>query len=231
MKPTKMLIVAALMAMTAISAPSAMAESTGLCAEDANPCESVVAHVHETSVKKAKLLTTLGTVECEVLFLGDVTEGAPAVIKGAFTYTSCNLGCTLSEENGPAEVKVLKEGHETASVTGGGLISLQCALINVHCTYKLTGLNGTDKGPLLSTQTKGEVTFSEQTLTSEGGSSCPSTTKLDITTTPLITTYIVGAMDCVPDLINGSWEEPGIEEPRVCKGFVGQGKGAWRLTS
>src|SRR5262245_15304745 len=87
-KPIKMFGLAALLAlmvMAFLGASSAMAETTALCETEAgpeNPCESMITHVHETSVSKAKLLST-STVECDVLFLGDVQEeGSPMIING-----------------------------------------------------------------------------------------------------------------------------------------------------
>src|SRR6185436_7346086 len=110
---------AALMAMAFVGASSAMAEGTSLSTGDGSGCGST--HVHETSTSKAKLLTTFLTVECDVLFLGDAlsTLGAPLAIHGKFTYTNCG-GCEATEENGPAEIKVLRLGHETADITGEG---------------------------------------------------------------------------------------------------------------
>jgi hypothetical protein len=192
---------AALMAMAFVGASSAMAESTTLCKNDATKC-SIVAHIHETSVGKAKLLTSIGTTECNALFLGDVkSEGAPLVISGSFTYSNCTLGgssCTATEENGPSEIKVLKTGVETSKVTGEGLVHLVCGS-TIDCSYTGTGLEGTGKGPLASTQTNGEVTISEaKTAKEAGGFLCPKESKLDITTTPLAATYIVkkGKMIC-----------------------------------
>jgi len=189
----------ALMAMAFVGASSAMAESTALCSADESPCKeaNVVTHVHETSVGKAKLLSSVGTTECNVLFLGDTTEameeGAALGVIGSFTYTNCELGggsCTATEENSPAEIAVLKEGHETAKVTGEGLVHLVCSGF-IDCSYNGVGLVGTGKGPLLSTQANGEVTLSEQSTNKEtGGFLCPKTAKLDITTTPLTKTYI-----------------------------------------
>jgi len=183
----------ALMAMAFVGASSAMAESTTLCTADGSGCG--VSHVHEVSVGKAKLLSSVGTTECNVLFLGDIstTLANPLVIKGNFTYTNCELGgagCTATEEHGPAEIKVLKEGHEKAKVTGEGLVHLTCVGF-IDCSYNGIGLVGTGKGPLLSTQANGEVTLSEQSTTEEpGGLLCPKTAKLDITTSPLSATYI-----------------------------------------
>jgi hypothetical protein len=204
MKAIKMFglaVLTALMAMAFVGAASAMAESTVLCKNDESPCTegNVIAHVHETSVGKAKLLTSFGTTECNVLFLGDAAEameeGAGLGVIGSFTYTECTLGgsnCTATEENGPAELEVLKEGHETGKVTGEGLVHLVCGK-SIDCSYNGTGLTGTAKGPLLSAQTpdNGEVSLSEQSTTKEaGGFLCPKTAKLDITTTPLVATYV-----------------------------------------
>jgi hypothetical protein len=117
------------------------------------------------------------------------------VIDGTFTYTNCTFAgssCTATEENGPAEILILKEGHETGKVTYELLIHLVCGS-SIDCSYNGTGLVGTAKGPLLSAQTpdNGEVSLSEQSLTKEtGGFLCPKTTKLDITTSPLSATYI-----------------------------------------
>jgi hypothetical protein len=187
----------ALLAMAFVGASSAMAENTALCTADESPCATInqVGHVHETSVGKAKLLTSLGTTECNVLFLGDISTklASPLVISGTFTYTSCTFGgssCTATEESGPAEIKVLKEGHETGKVTGEGLVHLVCGS-SIDCSYNGTGLAGLAKGPLLSTQANGSVSLSEQATTKEtGGFLCPKSAKLDITTTPLSATYI-----------------------------------------
>jgi len=189
----------ALMAMAFVGAASAMAEPTALCKADENPCSeaNLIASVHETSVGKAKVLTSLGTVECNALFASTSVgaPGAPQILKGNFTYSNCELGgasCTATGENGPAELKVLREGHETAKVTYEYLVHLVCYK-TIDCSYTGASLEGTAKGPLLSAQESdnGEVALSGQSLTKEaGGFLCPKTAKLDITTTPLTATYI-----------------------------------------
>jgi hypothetical protein len=198
MKAIKMIGLVALAALTAtafVGATSAMAESTVLCSVDENPCAegNVITHMHGTSVGKTKLLTSFGTVECDVLALGDVVKkGPPLVLSGTAAFTNCTLGgssCTATEENGPAETKALKEGHETGSVVGEGLIHLVCGK-SIDCSYNGTGLKGLIKGPLLSTQANGEVTISEQSTNKEtGGFLCPKTSKVDATATPLVATY------------------------------------------
>src|SRR5690349_21493667 len=117
----------ALLAMALVGASSAMAEGTALCSTEEIPCDAVAA-VHETTISghPAELLSPLGTITCDVLYLGDTVEGTgePLEISGEFTYSNCELGgsCTAKEENGPAEIKVLKEGHEKAEVTGEYLV-------------------------------------------------------------------------------------------------------------
>jgi hypothetical protein len=203
-KPIKMLglaALAALLAMAFVGASSAMAESTGLCMEDANPCVASE-HVHETTLSGAKaILLAKPEVKCDVLFLGDAlsSSGNPLIIHGSFTYTNCEGGCSAEEENGPTEIKVLKEGTELAKVTSGtgtgaGLVHLECPF-GVDCYYVGSGLVGHALGPLTAgggVETNGQVSLSNQTVAEEDPSFfCPDSGKLDITTTPLMPTYIV----------------------------------------
>jgi len=193
---------AALMAMAFVGASSAMAESTALCnvdpgtgATEVCPAGHLITSVHETSVGKAKLLTSFLTIECDVLFSGTARSSlaSPLIIDGSFTYTNCG-NCTVTEESGPAEIKILKLGHETADVTGEGLVHSVCGT-SLDCSYNGLNLLGTAKGPLLSAQTpdNGEVSLQEQSTSKEaGGFLCPKTAKLDIVTTPLSATYIRG---------------------------------------
>lgn len=186
---------AALMAMAFVGASSAMASSTQLCSTDPATSCTAVTHVHETTLAghKAVLKTSSTTVECDVLFLsttgGVGALGAPQVIKGNFTYSNCG-GCTVTEENGPVEIKVLKTATETGTVTGEGLVKVVCSGF-FTCSYNGEGLSGAAKGPLASTETNGEVKLVEQ-LTQEEGEKffCPDEAKLTITTTPLAATYI-----------------------------------------
>jgi hypothetical protein len=199
MKPIKMfglVAVAALVAMAFIGTGLAMAEETQLCSVDAGTgspagCTAgeAITSIHEVSVGKAKLLAS-PEIQCNVLFESTSVGalGAPQVIEGHFTYTNC--GCAIKEEAGTtARIEVLKEGHETAKVTGEAKIVVNC--FGIECTYKGTGLVGTAKGPLLSSEANpnGEVTISKQEVKGSGAF-CPSEAKLDITTTPLAATYI-----------------------------------------
>jgi hypothetical protein len=194
---------AALMAMAFVSVSSAMAtESTALCTVDENPCEAAnrVSHVHETTLTgaKATLLNGISNVLCDVLFLGDVLGGTLAtaptalLISGNFTYTNCvdekPNNCTVTEESAPVDIKVLKEGHELAKVTGEGLVKVVCT--GISCKYNGENLVGHALGPLLSVELNGQVDTSEKVVNKVGGLLCPATGKLDIVVTPLSKTYI-----------------------------------------
>lgn len=193
MKPFKMLGLAALvalMSMAFLGTTSAMAESTALCTEDEETCaeENIALHIH--LLGQVKLLTSLGTFTCHVLFLGGTQNGgrgAPLRIQGSFSYSSCGTGCTFTEENGPAELEVLNTGHETAEVVEENLVHVNCAGLN--CRYTGVGLEGTGKGPLLSEEENGEIFIEEQTLNKESGTFCPSTTKIDLKISFLIRLY------------------------------------------
>jgi len=231
MKHVKMLglaALAALMAMAFVGASSAMAEATALCTSEASECVGIT-HVHETSVGKAKLKSSLPTIECNVLYLGDTENPSsnPLIIKGTFTYSSCNNFCSVKEENGPTKLKVLKTGEELASVTGEGLVHVSCPFIN--CNYIGTGLEGDAKGALKSTKENpnGEVTLTEQNTEKESGS-CPEEAFLTITTTPLKPTYIVPASQrkflCVDDKTNkGNFKDP------YCLEEVTAGTGLYKI--
>src|SRR5689334_13062692 len=186
------------LAATAISVSSAAAETTALCSADEVPCAvgNTVFSVHETSVGKAIILNPVIKVECNVLFSGTMEvalqNGGPVTISGGFTYSNCTEGCVVTEENGPARVAVLREGHETSSVTGEWLVHTKCGSF-YDCLFTALGLKGTGKGPLLSAQTpdNGEISIQDQVLNREQPTLlCSKTNKLDIVLTPLTATYI-----------------------------------------
>ena len=193
---------AALMAMAFVGASSAMAENTALCKvmagagndEDCTP-GSLASHVHEETLttKLAKLLTNILTVECDVLFLGDVTSsgllGNPLTIKGNLTYPVCNSGCEAKEISTHTLITTLKKGHELAEVKAAFEVLFKCGKL-FHCVYNGAGLVGHDLGPLLSAETNGDVTIFNQSMTKVSGTLCPSTAKLDVVTTPLEPLYI-----------------------------------------
>jgi len=195
-KPTKMFGLAGLAALMvmAFGASSAMASSTQLCSGDpSTSCGSAITHVHEVSVGKAKLLSTFLTVECNVLFLGDsLGLGSPLVLHGNFTYTNCG-SCTVVETSSQVLITVLRTSHETATVVGEGEVFVDCGGSSLECEYDGEGLTGTAKGPLLSAQTpdNGEVSLQGQEVHKTGGGFfCPSVSKLDIVTSPLVATSI-----------------------------------------
>jgi hypothetical protein len=137
-------------------------------------------------------LSSIIDVECEILVLGDtllLTLGSPLLIQGKFTYSKCNNNCTITEENGPALIKILRTGHEAASVTGEFEIYVHCGFF-IDCRYNGEGLEGLGLGPLLSWETNGEVWLQSQELNRTSGSFCPETSLLDLITKPLSATYI-----------------------------------------
>jgi hypothetical protein len=180
--------------MAFVSVGSAMAEPTALCDTDPGkgttevcPAGHLLTHVHEETLSgaKAKLLSTIN-VECKVLFLGDTLSSLanPLVIHGHFTYTECG-SCEVEETSADALISILKLGHETADVTGEGTVFVDCGTF-LECEYDGEGLEATAKGPLLSTETNGSASLSNQvTHKTGGGFFCPKEAKLDITTTPL----------------------------------------------
>jgi hypothetical protein len=187
---------AALMAMAFLGASSAMAGNTQLCMSDESPCAeaNVIAHVHEETVSgaPATLLSSLGNVTCDALFLGlTLGLGAPLVIHGNFTYTNClrnGKKCTVEEEEGKSSlIAVLRTSAEIAVLAGAGEVNVHCGLF-INCNYDGEGLVGTHTGPLLTGGT-GESATSEATLHHVGGV-CPETGKLDIRMVPLLATYI-----------------------------------------
>jgi len=157
--------------------------STELCKEDAEIfCEEDWAEA---------------TVECDVLFLGDVQSessflGSPLEISGNFTYTNCKsvLGteCTVSETSSSSAIAVLRAAHELAAVTGSGEVNVHCGFV-INCTYDGEGLQGHALGLLLSAETSGEIRLEGQ-VTHRVKGLCPEAAELDILATPLEAVYI-----------------------------------------
>lgn len=229
MKPIKMFGLAALfvlMAIAFVGASSAMAESTVLCSSDIEEEEEEAAsaqckpitHVHEVSVGKGQLLSSVVSIECEVLFLGDASakEGAPLEIKGHFTYpmTGCETTsgtlCEVTETSKEAATTFLRTAHELTEVKGTAEVNAHCGSL-INCTYNHEGLVGHGLGPLLSKSTNGNVNISEQVMNKTGGAFCPKVAKLDLTTTPLTETFIPprGLLYCVQyeHITNGFYQD------------------------
>jgi hypothetical protein len=201
---------AALMAMAFVGASSALATgSTALCKTDAFECPAgnTISHIHEVSVGKGLLLSSLPRIECTVLFLGDALRNAegnalanPLLIHGHFTYTACNNFCSVSEPaNQDSLIEVLRLGTELADVTvqegvegeegGKGEVIVACPFFN--CRYNFQGLEAHGLGPLLVGSGNGQVKVEGQEISPESGG-CPAQTFLDLTTTPLEPNYISG---------------------------------------
>jgi hypothetical protein len=200
MKQLKMfgfVALAVLMAMAFTSTSAAMAESTSFCSVDESPCAAghQVGHLHGVTGggPNMAVLSSVGTTECEVLYLAsaNTTLANPLVLSGSFTYSNCKLGgssCTVTEENGPNEITALKEGHETAKAVLEFLMHVTCPGF-IDCSYVGAGMKGIFKGALLPF-TEGEE-FEAGTLVKEaGGFLCPKTSKLDLLVLSLETIYI-----------------------------------------
>ena len=185
-KTLGLVAIAAMTAMAIVGASSATAGKTQLCKTDTTPCSSPATSVHEVSIGKAVLESELPTIECNVLFSSTSVggAGAPQIIEGTFTYSSCNNFCSVKEENGPAEIKALRTGTELAAITGEGLVRVTCPFIN--CAYNGVGLEGHAKGALIATNGKGEISIEGQETNKEaGGEICPPEAFLTITTASL----------------------------------------------
>jgi hypothetical protein len=180
----------ALMAMAFVGASSAMAEETALCKADEEPCQESnwVSSIHEEG--KASILFNGISDECNVLFSGTAEPFAEMaeVVKGNFTYSGCTNSCTMTEENGPAELEALKAGHEEDIITYKYLLHVNC-LGSVNCRFTGAGLKGLGLDALLTGGT-GMVSIIGQEMTKESGSLCPTKVVLDITTKPLSAIYI-----------------------------------------
>ena len=191
MKPVKMLglaALAALMTFAVIGVSSAMAEPTAFCAEDPGtgpeevcPGGEIITHLHAATaeVLPAVVLTSILNVACSVLYLADTTEelASPLILEGTFTYTNCTNKCTVTEENGPSEISLLKNGHDKANAVLESLMHVSCSAIN--CNYTTNGMKGLFKGSLLPF-TGGEDEFGDAKLTKESGLFCPSLAELDL---------------------------------------------------
>jgi hypothetical protein len=207
MKLIKMLglaAVAALTSMALVGTSSAMAETTALCKAAESPCSgaNLIKTIAEATLtgKKAQLKSILGTVECDVLFGGEVTSagllGNPLTIEGHFKYTNCNLGCVAAEPTGGiSKISVLKTAAETAKVTGTGQVRIDCSLILLHCLYNGEGLEGTAKGAGASNaeMPNGEVFLKEQVTHVVEGTNCPPEAKLTINTGPETTKTFISS--------------------------------------
>ena len=187
---------AALMVMALFGASSAMATgSTSICKAEQEPCDpgNQVQHFHQESPKaNTALLNSVLNVSCLALFLGDAptTLANPLVIKGAFTYTLCTVGCTVEEEpKNVAVIKVLRTASELGEVTGEATVHVNCFGF-IDCYYVGAGLKGHGLGPLGTTDGKGHVTITNQAVKFSKGKMCPTEAKLDVLFIDLTVQYI-----------------------------------------
>jgi hypothetical protein len=212
MRLIKMLGLAAAMTMlvTAIlGTASAMAENTTLCKEDTNdnlcPEAKRATKIHLMSQKlengqltaaKIKILSNFGTVECVMLYLGDVQNASflanPLKIIGDFSFTSCGVGCAVYETEGSTGLlEFLKEGgagSELAKVKGEATFAVDC--IFWECEYDFEDLIGHFLGKLTPTH-NGHLTYTAAVLHPTGlGLECPEETKLDALLLSLEALYV-----------------------------------------
>ena len=167
--------IAAVLAMAFVGASSAMATfATLLCEKDtasstptAAECESPKL-VHFLSVKlnaseewedaKAKLLSSITTVECNALVLAHLVgnalqnAGTPVLYEGLLVYENCNCTVTVLEQG---HIDVLKTAEELAEITGKNyVVKVNCfGLFN--CDYNAAGLVGEGLGGLHKPDNKG----------------------------------------------------------------------------
>src|SRR5690349_5395671 len=188
---------AAIMTMALVGTSSAFAESTALCnidpgagAHEVCPSGNLLTHLHLRTLvgRLAKLLSSFLTSECDVLFLGDVTNmnnlGNPLEVLGHLTYTNCS--CVYAETSTHTIFYFLKLGHELADVTFNGQLHVVCGS-SLDCEYKYEGLNAHALGPLLAEEENGEIRLEGQELKKvAGGFLCPKTSQLDLLLTPYL---------------------------------------------
>lgn len=199
-KTLGLVALATLAAIVLVRSPSWAAASIALCDSDAGggthgqcPSGHRLRHLHEASVGKAALLTSIFSVECSALFLGDVLSpngsAASLWIEGSFTYSNCTEGCILTEETVPTELIVERQGSRIVNRIGYDLLHVNCSGFS-NCTYKKPSTYGVRRDPSSSKQPNGEMTFYRQVTRKESGALCLDSARLDLVTTPLQPAYI-----------------------------------------
>jgi hypothetical protein len=180
-----------------LGASSAFAESTALCNVDPGtgptevcPAGHLVTEIHEVNLSgsKEKMSFGLFVVECDVLFQGQTTLALdnPQHGVGAFTYTNCSNGCTVTEI-GQAAFALLKEGHEKEKATIAFEVRVACMFIN--CRY-VNAVEGIRWGPLLSLEVNGELSIQKQKIFAQEPDVCMPEIILTLRTTPLTKLYV-----------------------------------------
>ena len=179
-------------AMACISVSAASAE-IAFCATDQTLCSSPISHIHLVTSGKMKLKSSLPTIECTGLYLGDVLKNGsgvalsnPLIVHGTLTYSSCNNFCSLVEEGGGLKTLSGNADSRLLIITYQNLVNVNCPFIN--CNYTSEGLEGHFLDALTSTLANGSAVITEQGIEKESGS-CPEEAFLTTTTTPLSATY------------------------------------------
>ena len=200
--------IGAVAAMALIGATAAMAENTLLCEANtesetpsAEECKSPK-ELHFLSVdakgekdEKAKLLSSIATVECNALVVAERTSSAlaaPVVFAATLTYSACNCTVKVLEQG---TISVLKTGTESAAVTATGFaVKVECFGL-FDCDYDAKGLVGDGLGAAENgTAKKGHVTYSEDEVhlrqDLEAFEPCPTKASLDALFQSLTPVYV-----------------------------------------
>lgn len=172
-------------------AGTASADTTTLCEHGSPtqpPCKPgfiIFTGKLETSVTKATLTTSLGTISCMSSFQGEVLkgEGEPAATGevSGFSFTECKtsegLKCTLSPRNLPYEAGIVgmsEKGTMTISDSTGVGSKVECSL-SINCELRAKSVEVSVEGGEPAVITAAEVKF--ETV----GLMCPKTAALTAT--------------------------------------------------
>ena len=205
---TKMLVAAALTAVTAlalIGATSASASkeiSTTLCTQPEGGSLTCADGNRATTVHfvdpRAELLSIVD-IHCEALLSGNVespilsAKGTPlGITVTTLKYLKClrenGSSCSATAET-LGLIDVLKTLPNLAEITGLGTeVHVQCGIL-INCTYGAAALVGHGLSAELPTHA-GLVTLHEKTVTSTKGGFCPASAKLDALFQSLTDLYI-----------------------------------------
>jgi hypothetical protein len=201
MRPTKMLGLASLLAVSAmVSATSASASpfmSAELCTEhwELNCLASGTSLVHlvPKTGSVGKVLTTLAPILCLGVLVDASALGlslTQSIHTLASSYTGCGTGsahdnCTVTVEEEPL-AELLKTGLDEGSLTlVSGRVRLQCSNLGFDCKY--------DQGGALFSAGAQHLTANNVEVKELGGKFfCPDWLEVDGLLEPLEETYVLG---------------------------------------
>ena len=213
-----------------VIAPTAVCAAEPVTEEGVERC-SAVYQLELASIEKAKFLSNITTVECDVSFLGTESNSESVVFTGKFTYSNCG-SCEVIEENGPSALEVSWTSYEEATVTGKGLLKISCGE-KLSCSFSATGMEATAVGALSAANKTGEMSFVKQKLAPESGGLCPEEASIDLAmeSSYYIATAKLITMRCLIGFINTFLNNP---DNKYCTGFdfipIGSYDLAWQFT-